>query len=301
MTSHRSFRLLVNPEAGGGGAQAAAEAVAALLRAAGARVEIIEPSGPEAIAGLAAAAVRAGDVVVSVGGDGMVATLAGPMAELCAQGGTLGIIPAGRGNDFARMLGVGRAPEVLAERLLRGEPRLVDVIECGDDVVAGSVYSGLDADAAAMVSRMRRTPKALQYPIAGVRAVARSASRPFRIRLDGELHELDAVMVVVANSQFYGKGMKVAPNADLEDGLLDVIVVDAAGRLELLVKLAHIYRGTHVTKRGVRTFRAREVELGVEGPRPVALGGDGEDLGCVPRSGETPIRIVVRPRALRVL
>lgn len=301
MTSDRSFRLLVNPASGGGGAPAAAEAVAGLLRAAGARVEITQPSGPEAVADLAAAAVGAGETVVSVGGDGMLAALAGPMADLCTAGGTLGIIPAGRGNDFARMLGVERSPEALAERLLRGVPRLVDVIECGDDVVAGSVYSGLDADAAAMVTRMRRTPKVLQYPVAGVRALARSASRPFRIRLDGVLHELDAVMVVLANSQFYGKGMKVAPAADLSDGLLDVIVVDAAGKIELLAKLAHIYRGTHVTKRGVRTFRAREVELSVRGGGQVPLGGDGEDLGFVPGDADGPIRIAIRPHALRVL
>lgn len=297
----RRFRFLANPSSGGGRAHEALVPVASLLRAAGCRVEVTWSPSVESVADLAAQAVEAGEIVVAVGGDGMVASLAGPMSDLAASGGVLGLVPAGRGNDFARMLGVGGSAAEIAERLVHGVPRLVDVIDCDGSVVAGSVYAGIDSDAALMVSRMRRTPKVLQYPVAGVRALLRHAPRPHRVVVDGHLHEIDAAMVVVANSQFYGKGMKVAPDAVVDDGQLDVIVVDGVGRWRLLVKMASIYRGTHVNDPAVHTFRGREVLLSVAGVPAMPLGGDGEDLGVVAGFEATPTRIRVRERALCVL
>lgn len=301
MTPVRSFRMLVNPTSGGGRAPAALVPVARILRDAGHRVEVTWSSSVAAVPDLVARAVEAGEVVVSVGGDGMVASLVGPVADLRHRGGVLGLVPAGRGNDFARMLGIGPGAEQAARRLLTAEPRAVDLIDCGGTTVAGSVYAGIDSDAALMVARMTRMPRALQYPWAGLRAMLRYRPRHFRLVIDGETHEFDAGMVVVANSQYYGKGMRVAPDAVLDDGELDVVVVGALGKLELVTKMVRVYTGTHVRDPGVHVLRAREVSISVDGDSPLPIGGDGEDLGTLPGLDEPPLRVAVRARALHVL
>src|SRR3954462_10153740 len=119
-----------------------------------------------AMAALVAAAVEQGDVVVSVGGDGMLSALAGLVS---AAGGTLGVVPAGRGNDFARMLGLSSDPAEVAALLLDGAVRPVDLLALSlrgeaPRIVAGSVYSGVDARAGELVDRAHRLPRKAQYP-----------------------------------------------------------------------------------------------------------------------------------------
>lgn len=305
MSEPRRFSFLVNPSSGGGAAATAVVPVARLLREAGATVEVTYSPGPQAVQELARAAVAAGDVVVAVGGDGMVSSLAGVMSELTAGGGCLGLVPAGRGNDFARMLEMPSEPELVARRLLEAEPRLVDLVDCAGTVVAGSVYAGVDARAAAMVARMRRLPAPLQYPWAAVRALTSYRPNRYRLTVDGTTREVDAATVVVANSAYYGSGMKIAPDADLSDGHLQVVVVGAGSRRELVTAFPKIYDGSHVRHPKVAVLVAREVRLAALSLAPVPLGGDGEDLGVLPSgrpddpSGDLAIK--VRPSALRVV
>lgn len=297
----RDFTFLVNPSAGGGRASGAFVPVAKILREAGAEVDVVFSPGVAAMRELAGAAVAAGRVVVAVGGDGMVSSVAGVMAGLSSAGGLLGLVPAGRGNDFARMLRIPDTPEAVAERLLHAEPVEVDLIDCGGTLVAGSVYAGVDAEAAARVARMRRIPAAAQYPLGAVGALLRYVPNRYRITVDGESLELDAATVVVANSRYYGSGMMIAPRAELADGELDVIVIGAASRIRLIRAFPSIYDGSHVQRSDVTMLRATEVLLAARSRRPVPLGGDGEELGTLPGPDDEPLRIAVRPCALRVL
>lgn len=300
----RSFTCLVNPHAGGGALEAVV-AVARGLRERGARVEVIHSPGVAAARDLATAAVEAGDVVVAVGGDGMVASLVARMVELADRGGVLGLVPAGRGNDFARMLGVPDEPAAVVERLLTAAPRPVDVITVAgagrDESVAGSVYAGVDAQAAAMVARMRRTPRPLQYPLAAVRAIGGYVPHRYRLTVDGETREFDAATVVVANSAFYGAGMRIAPDAVLDDGELDVVVVEAGSRLDFLKTFPKVYSGRHVDHPKVTVLRGRTVELTALSVRPVEVGADGEDLGVLPGPADGPLRLSARHWGLLVL
>jgi diacylglycerol kinase (ATP) len=293
----RSFSLLVNPASGGGAAPAAVVPVARLLREAGATVEVTWSPGPAAMDALVREAVGRGDVVVSVGGDGMLSSLAGLVS---AYGGTLGVLPAGRGNDFARMLGLPSSPAEVARVLLEGSARGVDLLRLRLDgvarVVAGSVYSGVDARAAELVDGAHRLPRRLQYPYAALRALATYRPARFTVTVDGQPASYDAATVVVANSAYYGSGMKVAPAASLTDGLLDVVVVEAASRVGLMRSLPKIYDGAHVVLPQVTVLTGRRVELVAD--RPVATGGDGEPLG---RLGAQPAVVEVLPSALAVL
>jgi diacylglycerol kinase (ATP) len=296
----RSFSFLVNPASGGGAAPGAVVPVARRLRDAGASVEVTYSPGPQATRDLVAAAVARGDVVVSVGGDGMLCSVVG---EVARRGGTLGLVPAGRGNDFARMLGVPDDPPAQAEVLLAGGARRSDRVSWPVDgstrVVAGSVYAGVDARAAEIVDRVRWLPGRLQYPYAAVRALATYRPARYRVVVDGSVRECDAATVVVANSRYYGNGMAIAPSAGLGDGLLDVVVIEAASKRALIHALPTVYDGSHVGLPEVTVLTGTRVELSADPEVPV--GGDGEPLGVLPSLDSSPAVASVLPGALTVI
>jgi diacylglycerol kinase (ATP) len=286
----RTFHFLVNPASGGGAAPAAVVPVARTLRDAGAEVKVTYSPGPVGCVALVAESVARDEVVVAVGGDGMLASLAGAVVE---AGGLLGIVPSGRGNDFARQLGLASDPESVVRTLLEGSVREVDVIDVDGQVVLGSVYAGVDSLASELVNGAHRLPKSIQYPYAAVRALATYQPTTYRVEVDGEVHEHEAMTIVVANSGFYGKGMHIAPDASLTNGLLDVVIVMAASKLALIRSLPKLYDGSHADLDGVLMFRGRSITLSSHGP--VTAYGDGELVGALPLTAN------VRPAALRVL
>lgn len=286
----RSFAFLVNPTSGGGAAPAAVVPVARALRDAGCTVDVTYSPGPVACRELVGEAVGRGDVVVAVGGDGMVASLAGAVVE---AGGVLGIVPSGRGNDFARQLGVGGEPEDVAATLLKADPRRVDVIDVDGRTVVGSVYAGVDSLASELVDRAHRLPRSLQYPYAAVRSIVQFRPSSYDVVVDGRSHRFDAFTVVVANSGYYGSGMHIAPDAAPDDGVLDIVVIRASSKLRLIRSMPKLYDGTHVELPEVVVLRGRKVS--VSAADPVQAYGDGERLEPL------PFRATVRPAALRVL
>jgi diacylglycerol kinase family enzyme len=299
----RSFTFLVNPASGGGAAPAAVIPVARLLREAGASVDVTYSPGPLAMGALVAAAVERGDVVVSVGGDGMLSSLAGLVS---AAGGTLGVVPAGRGNDFARMLGLPSEPAGVAALLIGGEVGKVDLLAlslagAAPRVVAGSVYSGVDARAGELVDRAHRLPRKAQYPYAALRALATYQPARYLVSVDGVEGEYAAANVVVANSAYYGSGMMIAPSAVVDDGILDVVVIEAASKLALMRSLPKVYDGGHISLPEVTVLTGRRVELRADGNRPVPVGGDGEPLGQLPGLAEKPAVVEAQPGALSVI
>lgn len=299
----RGFTFLVNPSSGGGAAPEAVVPVARLLRDAGATVDVTYSPGPKAMAGLVDEALGRNDVVVSVGGDGMLSSLAGAVSR---ADGTLAVLPAGRGNDFARMLGLPDAAADQARLLLEGDVRRVDLLSlglpgAGERRVAGSVYSGVDARASEIVDKAQWLPRRLQYPYAAVRSLATYQPARYSVSVDGETRDYVAATVVVANSAYYGKGMKIAPAAVIDDGLLDVIVIEAAGRLDMLRSLPKVYDGSHVDLAEVTVLTGRRVELRATGRHPVPVGGDGEPLGVLPGLTADPATVEVLPAALSII
>ncbi|WP_435771573.1 diacylglycerol/lipid kinase family protein [Nocardioides sp. SYSU DS0651] len=309
----RSFSFLVNPTSGGGAAPKVVVPVARLLREAGAAVEVSYTTSAADVPELVDVAVARDAVVVSVGGDGMLSSVAGCVAE---RDGVLAVLPAGRGNDFARMLAVPHDAAAQARLLLDAVPRPVDLLRAtqpsaesgaepgaGSVVVAGSVYAGVDARAAEIVDRSHWLPSRLQYPAAAVRALATYRPVDCVLTVDGVRSEHQAATVVVANSRFYGKGMAIAPAAELDDGELDVVVIEAAGRLDLIRSLPKVYDGRHVALPEVTVLRGRTVTLAGRhaGGAAVPVGADGERLGTLPPDPAAPLTVDLLPAALRVL
>jgi diacylglycerol kinase (ATP) len=305
VTTGRAFAFLVNPASGGGAAPTVVVPLARALREAGAEVAITYTTSASETPALVDAAVARDAVVVSVGGDGMLSSVAGSVAE---RGGVLAVVPAGRGNDFARMLAIPTGTAAQARLLLHAEPRPIDLLRAtqadgSSYVVAGSVYAGVDARAAEIVDRSHWLPSRLQYPYAAVRALATYRPVECTLEVDGVRTTHQAATVVVANSRFYGKGMAIAPTASVDDGLLDVIVIEAAGHLDLIRSLPKVYDGSHVDLAEVTVRTGRSVSLSGlhRGGAAVPVGADGESLGALSADPATPLTVDLLPAAVLVL
>jgi YegS/Rv2252/BmrU family lipid kinase len=283
-----SYTAVVNPAAGrGAGARVAAELVAALPRGS---VEVVAGRDGGHAGELARAAAAAGRTVLAVGGDGHASTVAGAVAR---ADGLLGIVPVGRGNDFARQLGLPTDAPGAAAVVTGGHERTVDVIDAAGRTVLGSVYTGVDSAASEIVATRPRVPGGAVYRYAAVRALLTSRPAGFRLTLDGVEWAERGWSVVVANSGWYGAGMHIVPSAEVDDGLLDVLMIRDSSRWTLLAALRQVYDGSHVGRADVEVRRARAVAVTADRPLPVHA--DGEPLA----SGS--VTVTVRPAALRVL
>ncbi|RAY14671.1 diacylglycerol kinase family lipid kinase [Actinomadura craniellae] len=289
----RRFTAVVNPAAGG--STGTVDALARLLRAAGAEVEVEPSRGLEHAREVARRAAERGRVVLGVGGDGMVGCVGGALAGTEA---VFGIVPAGRGNDFARALGLPDHPAELAALLLGAEPRRIDAIELTSArhpgvPVLGSVYAGVDALANHYANRSRLLRGGASYYVGGMRAVATWRPAAYQITVDGQVYERRAYTVVAANSGYYGFGRRIAPAARVDDGLLDVVVIRAVPRPLFFAVMNELKRGTHVNRPQVETLRGREITIAAD--RDLRYGADGEVGGTL------PVTARVLPGALNVL
>ncbi|MFC0039977.1 diacylglycerol kinase family protein [Actinomadura rayongensis] len=283
----RSFTVVVNPAAGGA---AAVHPLARRLRDAGADVAVEHTRGLAHAAELARTAAGAGRVALAAGGDGMAGAVGGALA---GTGSVFGIVPAGRGNDFARQLGIPAAPDALAPLLLTGAPRAVDAIEADGVPVLGSVYAGVDAVAGRHANRSRLLRGSASYYAGALRAVLGWRPADYRVTVDGVEYRERGYTVVAANSGYYGFGRRIAPDARVDDGLLDVVIVGDGPKTMFFSVMRELADGSHVHRPQVRVVRGREVRI--EAARALPYGADGELPGTL------PVTVRVLPGALTIL
>ncbi|MFF8942062.1 YegS/Rv2252/BmrU family lipid kinase [Streptomyces sp. NPDC014864] len=291
----RQFTAIVNPTAGGSSGAAALLRVGRLLREAGAELETEYSRSLVHAQELAREAGARQRVVLAVGGDGIAGGIGG---ALSGTGALLGLVPAGRGNDFARALELPTDPPALARILLDGSPRLVDTIEVESavhprTVVLGSVYAGVDALANLHANRARLLRGAASYYAGGLRAVASWRAADYRVTVDGVEHDHRGYTVVIANSPYYGSGRMIAPGARVDDGVLDVVLVREAPRLLFFALMNELKTGAHVERPEVRILRGKEISVTAD--RAVPYGADGEVDAAL------PVTARVLPGALAVL
>ena len=288
--------LVHNPTAGGGRAAGLLPAVTERLRSGGMEVDQHATRSLEDARQAAREAAGTVEVVIAVGGDGTVGACAGGLADAGPSArAALGVIPAGGGNDAARSLGLPFGDPLAAAALLPHlRRRPADLARVGERsylIVAGA---GFDSEVNRVANqRLSWAPGRARY--VGALLVELVVGRPagFRLTLDGEVHELRAWFVTVANCQSYGGGMRIAPDARLDDGLLDVVVVGDIGKPAFLATFPKVYSGRHLEHPAVSLHRARRVEL--DGDRPLAVYADGEPAGSLPAT------FAVQPAAITVL
>jgi len=286
----RRYTALINPISGGGKAQEVWKPVAAelALRGVNPTVEITQ-SQKHAVQAARDAAER-GDIVIAVGGDGLARDAA---CGVVPAGGVLAIVPAGRGNDLARKLGLPSEPGDLAALLADGEVRHFDSIEAAGQVVLGNVYVGIDSVSNQAINDNRWLPGLLVYRLAPIGAIMSWSAPTFTVKSDGEGVSLAAHSVVVANSGAYGHGLQIVPSAVLDDGWLDVMTVADGPRRKVVSFMSKAKDGTHVESETVTVRRAKTVTISAD--RAVPVFADGDYLS------ELPVTIAVRPGGLKLL
>lgn len=287
----RDVALLCNPSAGGGRAARILPRAERALTERGVRFRTEITRDLAHARELAHAAATAGEVTVTLSGDGLIGCVVGVLREF--PGSVLGILPGGRGNDTARMLGIPPAIDAACAVVAAGVTRDLDIGDVEGRSFIGIASLGFDSDANRIANEAPARLGRLVYVYGAMRALAAWQHATFELRLDGEPLSCTGYSVAACNSGRYGGGMLLAPDARLDDGLLDVVLIGAHSKRHFLRTMPRVFRGTHVNHPAVRVLRARE--LHVDADRPLTVYADGDPIG------DTPVTIRVVPHALRVL
>lgn len=232
--------------------------------------------------------------ILVAGGDG---SLHHAIRGLAGSDCALAIIPTGTGNDLARALGIELDPLKAVECALTAQPRRIDLGQvCGRNYV-GVVGIGFDGEVAKCVNEMSGWPGGpLAYPYALIRTLWRFEAPLLRVEHEDGTYEGRAMFAVLANSPYFGGGMRIAPDARLDDGLLDLIILEEVPRLKLLALFPRVYRGSHIGHPSVHSLRVRRARLSAD--RPLTFFADGEELMALPEEGAT---VEVSPQSLLVV
>jgi YegS/Rv2252/BmrU family lipid kinase len=287
----RRFLLLVNPASAGGRALKVLPSVIAELDAHSAEHRTVTTRSMEHAAEESARAADAGETVLALGGDGLLRPIAG---ALSGRETAVALVPCGRGNDLARVLGIPEDPTRAARLGVRGAERRLDVASVDGTPYMGIASLGLDSDANKLANDAKLIRGDAVYLYAALRALAAWQPANFTVTVDGQRHEVTGYSVAVGNSRAYGGGMMLLPHAELDDGKLDVLMIEDYSKVRLLRDhLPGIYRGTHLSAPHHLLARGEVIE--VQSDRQFAVYADGDPIGA------TPATMRVNARALRVI
>jgi YegS/Rv2252/BmrU family lipid kinase len=288
----RRLLLIVNPSAGGGRAGAALPDVQDALRRLGLEHRVETTRSLEHAHELAREAADNGEVAVAFGGDGLVGAVAGALMH---SPGVVGVLPGGRGNDLARVLGIPLEPVPACSVLSDGTVRALDLGQAGERTFVGIASCGFDSEANRIANETRLVRGNLVYAYGAIRALAGWRPARFELTLDGDRsHVVTGYSVGAGNSKAYGGGMYAAPDAELDDGLLDIVTcADMPKRRFLTSMLPRVFKGTHVDLPEVTVLRASEVTISAD--RPFTMYADGDPIA------ELPVTVRAIPGAVRVI
>ncbi len=280
--------LIANPVSGRRRAVGAANQARERFSAAGWEAPLQLTQGAGDATRLAREAAAAGcDAVFACGGDG---SLSEVMRGLLDTGVPAGVVPAGTGNDLARAIGLSRDARQAADQLIAGGPAAIDLME----VNAGALWAlnvigiGFDARVCARINRRHRILGGLSaYLIAVAQELVWYRPTEVELCVDGEQWQGRVLLLAIANATSYGAGMRISPTSQIDDGLLDVVVVEHISRIEFLRSFPRVLAGTHLTHPAVRAWRGEAITVRTPQPCPFLADGD--------LHGETPLTVRVAP------
>lgn len=299
----KDFTFVLNPAAGKGAGARAANHVEQLLKGSGLRYRTVRTEGAGHATEIARTAGTA--CVVAVGGDGTINEVANGLVDTCT---TMGVIPTGSGNDFIKSIGVPRSVRKAVDLLQTGTPRMIDVgrVETGSLVNGSIVYAparyfvngvgvGFDASVARRVAEITWLRGTALYLLAVFQTLGKYRPPVFDVVADDARWEKKHLLVAAGNGPCAGGGFYLTPGARVDDGLLDVAVIDNVPVLKILGLIPGVMAGKRVEKEFVRYLRVKHLALSSESTFNVHA--DGEIVGREVHG----VRIRVEPGVLRVI
>ena len=291
VSAESTHLLLVNPSAGGGRTSKLLPHAQAGLADGGVEHRLVLTENITHGRDEARRAAERGQTVIVMSGDGLIGQVGG---ELANTRSALGIIPGGRGNDFARVVGIPDDVEEAAGIIAAGATRQIDVGEANGVRYLCIASCGFDSDANRIANEAKRVKGPVVYAYAALRALAAWKPATFTLTLDGERVEVvTGYTVAAANTKAYGGGMIAAPTAVPDDGLLEVGASGNVSKLRFLRGLGQIFKGEHLETLKVQTWQASEVLI--EANRPFSVYADGDPVA------DLPVTVRILPKALRVI
>ena len=286
-------RLIVNPAAAGGRTLARAQALRPRLEAIFGALDWCVTESPGHATALARDAAKRGDAhVIVAGGDGTVHFVANGLAQTPTA---LAILPLGTGNDVAIGVGLPAEPLGALEVLAACHVRAIDVGRVADRVYVCVLGVGLDTPAIHVIERLRALPRTrLLYNYAALHSIVTYRPRTIRVTHAGGSVEMPLAFAAVTNTHTYAGGIRICPDARVDDGLLDLCAIEGLSVPRLLMRFGRVRAGRHRGLSGVVMAQSPWVKLESREPVPVTLDGELTDLA-------TPVEICALPGALRVL
>lgn len=287
----REIVLLTNPTSGKGRGIRTAAAALPRLKEAGCRVRSLSGHDADEALEIAQQCVADGvDSLLVVGGDGMVHLAA---QALVGSETSLGIIPSGAGNDVARYLGIPRSdPQAAADVVIGSRTRRIDLARTGAQHFVTVLAAGFDAAVTERAATMSWPRGQMRYNLATFAELRVFEPLPYTLELDGEVRRLEAMLVAVGNGPSYGGGLRITHGASMDDGWLDVVILKATSRPDLVRTYPKLFTGGHTKHPQYEHHRARSVTVAAPG---IVAYADGERIGAL------PLTVDVAPLALKVL
>jgi YegS/Rv2252/BmrU family lipid kinase len=282
--------LIVNPHAGGGRSLRLLPGVEAALRGQGRPFRVEPTTSMQHARQLARAACDSGEIVAAMGGDGIIGAVAG---ELRGGAGLLAVVPGGRGNDFARKLGIPFDPVEAVGLLESGEERRIDLADAEGTTYLGIMSAGFDSAVSRIALETRLKLGTFVYTYGVLRAIGPWREANWELTVDGETTSFPGHSIAVANSGVFGGGMYLSPDSKLDDGLLEVVTIGSKSKLRLLSNLPRVFNGTHLKDPAITVRQGREITFFAD--RPFTAYADGDPIA------DLPATVRVLPGSLRVV
>lgn len=218
--------------------------------------------------------------VIGVGGDGLMHLI----LQICVPARVpFAIVPAGTGNDFVRSLGWSlQYIDSYLERVINSSPSAIDLGNVDSEWFGAILSTGFDSIVNERANEMNWPKGPMRYNLSMVLELAKFEPREYRISCDGESFTTRAMLVAIGNGKSYGGGMNICPQAQLNDGLFDVIILEQVSKVEFLRVFPKVYSGSHISHPKVRSLRAAKVSIDADA---IAY-ADGERIGPAPISAE---------------
>ncbi len=290
MSDGQAYTLIMNPSSGGGRSKQLLPTVEGRLDSLRVPFRVERTRSLDHGIDLAFEAVNANEIPVVMSGDGLIGAVGGALA---GDESPVGLIPAGRGNDLARGLGIPTDPVAAVDCLVAGHTRAIDVGDANGNRFLGIASVGFDSEANRIANEAKFLKGGPVYAYAALRALLAWKSARFTLIEAGRQSKVTGYTIAVANNGFYGGGMNMAPDAEVDDGRLDVITIGEVGKFRFLLNLPKVFKGKHVEDGIVTSHTVTSIE--VRASRPFTVYADGDPLTELPAS----IRVI--PSALKMI
>lgn len=287
----REIALLTNPTSGKGQGMRTAAIALPRLKEAGFRVRtLVGRDAAEALEMARRCVAEGTDSLVVVGGDGLVHLA---VQALAGSETSLGIIPAGAGNDAARYLDIPRSdPQAAADVVVGSRTRRIDLARVGAVHLVTVLVAGFASRVNERANAVSWPRGLMRYHVATLAELRALEPVRYTLELDGEVRQVEAMLVAVSNGPSFGGGLRIAHGDSIDDGWLDVVVVKTMSRLDLVRTYPRLHAGGHTRHPQYEHHRVRSVNVAAPG---IVAYADGERVGAL------PLTVDVAPLALKVL